>query len=246
MVPQASNVEPTFDGHEAELEQYRSVSLAAIAALVLGLLSPLAVYHPVLWAIPLSGLAVSLVALAQLRAAESQLTGRKAARVGLALCLLFGAAGPARYFSRAYLVRREAERLTDAWMGYLRSGDPAGKYKAHQLLYDAGMRAPLDDSLPAFYQRNPEQARSLSGYEVEPPIRALLSLSPQAVVTWMGPIEHTSDGPRDLVIEQFRVSDPQGPEKEFYVQVSANRTQFVASRPGQWSIGKATKTLTPQ
>jgi hypothetical protein len=246
MVSQASNVEPAFDGHEAELEQYRSISLAAIAALVLGLLSPLSVYHPVLWAIPLSGIAVSLVALAQIRAAEDQLTGRKAALVGFALCLLFGAAGPARFFSRAYFVRREARQLTDEWMSYLRSNEPAGKYKAHQLLYDPGTRAPLDDSLPAFYGRNPEQARSLSGYEMEDPVRALLSLSPQAVVTRMGTLEHSSDGPRDLVIEQFHVSDPQGPNKDFYVQVSANRTQFAASRPGQWSIGKATKTLTPQ
>lgn len=242
MAPLASNVEPAFDGHEADLEQYRSVSVTAIVALVLGVLSPLGLLHPVLWAVPMAGIVVSLTALAQLRSEENQLAGRKAAQLGLALCLLFGAASPARYFSRSYFVRRDARRLADEWLGYLRSGD---RYKAHQLLYDSGLRAPLDEALPAYYQRNPEQQQSLAGFAAEDSIRSLLALSDQAKIEHASTLEHSTDGVRDLVIEQFRVTDPAGENKDFYVQVSLNRTQFSRSNPG-WTVGKTSKTLTRQ
>jgi len=157
--------------------------------------------------------------------------------------VVFAAAGPARYFSRSYFVRQEAQQMADEWLGYLRAGE---RHKAHQLVFDSGQRAPLDDALPRYYERNPEQQRSLATFVGEEPIRAMLSLSDQAIVSNLGPVEHVQEGPRDYVVEQFHVVDPQGPNKDFYVQVTVNRVQLVSGRSAQWSIGKATKTLTPQ
>jgi hypothetical protein len=240
----APDVEPTFDGHEAELEQYRSVSVAAVFALVLGLLSPLAVLHPVLWAVPLAGIVVGLFALFQLRSGAGQLTGRRAAVWGLALCAVFGAAGPARYLSRQSLVRREARQMADQWLGYLRAGD---QYKAHQLIFDPGHRAPLDDALPRYYERNREERTSLAGYVVEEPMKTLLALGDKARIENVGAIEHQSEGQRDVVVQQYRVSYPEaGQTRQFYVQVALTRQLYGRDRLGQWSVGKATMSQTPQ
>jgi len=244
MVPLASNVEPTFDGHESELEQYRSVSVAAVVALVLGLLSPLGLLHPILWSIPLAGIAVALVALRQLHTEERQLTGRKAAWLGLALCLIFGAASPARHFGRGYFVRREAHQLANEWLGYLRSGD---RLRAHQLIYDPSQRAPLDDALPAYYERNPDQQNSLTDFVSAEPVRSLLTLGKDATITPMGAIDHSNEGARDIVVEQFHIVDPQAAkDKDYYLQVSLNRTQYSRVAPAGWAVGKSSRTLNPE
>jgi hypothetical protein len=244
MAPLASDVEPAFDGHESELEQYRSISVTAIVAAVLGLLSPLAMLHPVLWSIPLAGIAVALTAFRQLKTDGDQLTGRKAALLGLALCLIFGAASTARYFGRGYFVRREAHQLAMEWLGYLQAND---RLKAHQWIYDPGMRAPLDDALPAYYERNPDQQKSLADFVAAEPVRSLLALSKDATITPLGVIDHTTEGARDIIIEQFHIVDPQAPtNKDYYLQVALNRTQYTRLAPPGWAVGKSSRTLNPE
>ena len=71
---------------------YHSVSSVAVVALVVGILSPLAFAHVLLWSLPLVGVAVSLAALVQIDRSDGVLIGRKAAIVGLVLSLIAGLA----------------------------------------------------------------------------------------------------------------------------------------------------------
>lgn len=76
-------------------EQYRALSTAAVASLIVGLLSVLAMLDWTLVAIPVSGVLLATVALVKVRRHSEELSGAGLARSGLALSVLFLIAGPA-------------------------------------------------------------------------------------------------------------------------------------------------------
>ncbi len=77
-----------------DYEQYRALSTAAVASLIVGLLSPLAILDWSLVAVPVVGVLVSLLAIVTVRRNRAELSGETLARAGLALSLLFGVIGP--------------------------------------------------------------------------------------------------------------------------------------------------------
>ena len=86
------NVEPDYPSAQAEDEpvdyaQYRALSIAAVVALSLGLISLAALLFPTLLFVPLLGLGFAICALKNLQRHGEELAGRNLARVGLILCL---------------------------------------------------------------------------------------------------------------------------------------------------------------
>jgi hypothetical protein len=75
-------------------EQYRALSTAAVASLILGLLSCLAILDWMLIVVPVVGTALGAYALTSVRRHRDELTGEKLARIGLVLSVLFLVAGP--------------------------------------------------------------------------------------------------------------------------------------------------------
>lgn len=75
-------------------EQYRALSTASVAGLILGLLSPLAILDWIFLVVPLCGVLVSLLALVKVRRNREELSGAPLARMGLILSLAFGILGP--------------------------------------------------------------------------------------------------------------------------------------------------------
>ena len=76
-------------------ERYRALSTSAVASLVIGLLSCLALLDWSLVAIPLVGVALSSFAWWKVKRHRDELTGERLARAGLVLSLVFLVAGPA-------------------------------------------------------------------------------------------------------------------------------------------------------
>jgi hypothetical protein len=89
-----------FDtAHAAESEgylQYRALSSAAVAGLILGMLSPLAMLDWIWVVLPIAGLVVSAVAWRRVSRHRDDLTGMGLAKAGFALSLVFALAGPSR------------------------------------------------------------------------------------------------------------------------------------------------------
>lgn len=85
----------TPESAPSDYEQYRPLATSAVASLIVGLLSFLAILDWTLVAIPVIGVAVSLVALLKIRRSRGELTGAAMAQTGLALSSLFAVAGPA-------------------------------------------------------------------------------------------------------------------------------------------------------
>jgi len=75
----------------SETIAYRPVSKVAVAAVVVGLLSSLALMTPLLWILPLLGIALAIVGLADVARLGAEKVGRAAALLGLALSIGFGA-----------------------------------------------------------------------------------------------------------------------------------------------------------
>lgn len=72
---------------------YRAVSTLAVASLVLGVMAALVFLDWTLAAIGLIGIVVGILAIVKINRNPLELTGRKFAAIGIALCLLFVAGG---------------------------------------------------------------------------------------------------------------------------------------------------------
>jgi Domain of unknown function (DUF4190)/Protein of unknown function (DUF3299) len=78
-----------------QYEHYRALSTAAVASLILGLLSWLAILDWMLIVVPVVGTALGAYALTSVRRHRDEVTGEKLARIGLILSVLFLVTGPA-------------------------------------------------------------------------------------------------------------------------------------------------------
>jgi len=105
-----------------ELGQYQSLSTSAIVALVLGLLSPIAFFSPLLVVVPGFALAVALWALARIKGSEGRLLGTRIAYCGLVLAIVFGVASVTRTQIRSEILRRQANEAAERWLSMLAHG----------------------------------------------------------------------------------------------------------------------------
>jgi len=88
------DVEPVAPAED--YEQYRALSTASVAALIVGLLSPVAILAWTLLVVPLIGIPLGALALVKVRRHRQELTGETLAKTGLILSLAFAVLGPAR------------------------------------------------------------------------------------------------------------------------------------------------------
>ncbi|NOY28620.1 MAG: DUF4190 domain-containing protein [Planctomycetes bacterium] len=112
--------ESSYDADE--LGQYQSLSTSAVVALVLGLLSPIAFFSPLLAVVPGFVFAVALWALARIKGSEGRLLGTRLAYCGLVLAIVFGVASVTRTQIRVEILRRQANEIAEQWLSMLARG----------------------------------------------------------------------------------------------------------------------------
>jgi hypothetical protein len=117
---------------------YRPVSGLAVAALVMGVLSALALTSPLLWGLPLLGVLLAVVALRDVSREGAEKAGRAAALAGLALAIGFGMQALTGRLVARWLMADRARAVTAAWLDAIRDG---------KLVEARGMVAP--DLLPS-------------------------------------------------------------------------------------------------
>jgi hypothetical protein len=131
-------------------QDYRGVSRTAVVAFLVGLVSPLALVHPLSWAIPWIGVPVAWQALRRIAAPNSVVSGRPIALIGLFLTVLFGAWAPTKYLVERNLVVRQSQQFADTWLRLVRGGH---LQEAHRWMLAPYQR---DAPLPTreFYEQN--------------------------------------------------------------------------------------------
>ena len=217
---------------DADIAEYRAVSTAAIVGLIVGLLGPLALSHPLLWTLPAVGAAICLTALVRIAQQTPTLLGRKAALIGLALSILFAAAGPTHWLVYRRLVRQEASQFGLKWFSLLAERQP---HKAHQLTSRAEYRQPFDDTLWEYYGQDSTMRLELTEYVNQPLVRTLLALGPKAEVRYYGIDSQRRANNADEVEAIYAVTYEDDGKKTFFVLLKMHR--FV-NRRGQaaWRV----------
>lgn len=111
------SVDPTGD--------YRPVSSLAVAALVAGCCSAVALVTRFAWVVPLIGVAVSLAALADLSRPDIRKAGRLAALAGLALSIGFGCQAVTTFLVDRWIMGSRARAAATAWIDAVREDRPS-------------------------------------------------------------------------------------------------------------------------
>jgi hypothetical protein len=241
MRPSVPDVHIT-DPQDAEFAAYRVLTGQAVVGLIFGLLAPLALVDPVLWAVPAIGVFFSVWALRRIKRDAATLTGRKLAWAGLSLSLLFAVAAPTDWLVYRRIIRDEAQQFSALWFRYLTHDEPQ---KAHQLTIAPQYRQPLDDHLWAFYRNTPRPRQSLEGYVNLPVVRTLLALGPRAVVRFYDTAGQSQEGNEDAVALLYAVTyEEEGEKKSFFVAVESHRTKLADGSAG-WHIVQADGGVKP-
>ena len=242
MRPSVPDVHIT-DPQDAELAAYRSLAVQAVLGLIFGLLAPLALIDPMLWAAPVLGAMFSWWALRRIRNNEPAFAGRKIAMVGLTLSLLFLAAAPTDWLVYRGMVRDEAQQFSALWFKYLAQDEP---FKAHQLTTAPQLRQPLDDNLQAFYRGGSRVRDDIEAYVNWPLVRTLLALGPKAQVRFYQTTEQARDNADDQVAQCYAVTyDEGGEKKSFFVLVRMMRQKLKNGGAG-WCITRTEGGVRPE
>ena len=107
------------------ISDYRPVSPLAVAALVLGICSAMALVTRFAWVVPLVAAAVAIAALADLARPGPAKAGRRLALAGLALAVGFGAQAVTSAAVDRWIESHRAGAAARAWIDAVRDGRPA-------------------------------------------------------------------------------------------------------------------------
>lgn len=114
-----------MDSYEAdELGRYTSLSALAVATLLVGLLSPVAILVPSFVVVPIAGILLGLFALMRINASSGALSGTKLIYAALALCMFSAVAGPVRVKVRDAAYVNQADHVAREWLAAAVSDNP--------------------------------------------------------------------------------------------------------------------------
>lgn len=216
-----------------QITEYRAVSRAAVASLVLGLLSPLTLVSMLLWIVPALGVALALFALRAISASAGDLTGQKTAWLGLALSTMFATAAPAKIFYTSHVLVDQARPIANAWFQFLQEGEPQ---KALQLTMPALQRRELDERLWDYYSSSHENREQLEGFVASPVPRLVLEYGKKCQARYYDTIRVTHADAADYVELAYAVIYPEGVSKKtLLVAMTIERRQLPEGKIG-WRI----------
>ena len=236
-MPKPDHPAPMFDAADEEVTRYRAVSSLALAGLLAGLLSPLAMWTAVLWLVPLAAVAVSGLALRRIAIRWPELAGRPAAWAGLFLGTTFLVAAPVDDFLYRYYVRQQARQFAEIWIDAVRNGEVL---RAHHLMLDPRQRHPLDSNLAVYYRQNEKWRRMLNLWRNEPTMRTLFALGPKAEIRFY---ETAAEG-ADFAQLTYAVTYPdeeqelktKNAKKTFFITLLMQRSIETGSRRANWTL----------
>lgn len=229
---------PAF--HADDLEQtssYRTLSVLAIISLIFGLASPLCFGGPLLMAIPIVGVAVSILALRRIELNSSILAGRWLAVCGLILCVACATAAPSRDFVLRTIRTHQAKDFGERWITMLLNGQTE---HAFRLTSDATHRPPPPE--PGM----PPQKPAYEVFTEQPTVKSLASAGANAEVRFDDTVECRLQSYWQVVARQkFAIlpsSTPKSaasPSQPFEVVLMMQRAQLPGEARARWLVTNA-------
>jgi hypothetical protein len=155
---------------------YRSLSVPAVIGLLLGLASPLCFGAPLLYVIPIAGVAISVFALLRIGASDGALAGWWAAAAGLALSTAMLVAPVAREYVLSRERTAQATAFATNWLDMIISGQAERAFK----LTNDSLRGPAPPADPALKAEKP--ADPFDTFRENAVVKALLGAGAYAQV----------------------------------------------------------------
>lgn len=218
---------------ESGVDEYKPLSVLAVAGLVFGLLSPLAFVGPLLYIFGIVGAVLSVVALARIGTESPALTGRKLALAGLVLSTVCISIAPSHRLVSRHLLRSEARRFASEWFRFLANNEPR---KAHQLSKSPQQRLTLDDQLWDVYGEDSQLAEGLRIFTEKAPVRKLLAWGDGARIGFCGiPFQGREFGD-DTVTLLYAISPEEEGQKALIVVLNMQRVADAGDGRASWYI----------
>jgi hypothetical protein len=222
---------------DADVVEYRAISVLALFALVLAVASVLAFAHPALWAIPLAAVLVSLLALRRIAENPNRMLGRRVAIFSLLLALSLGAAAVSRSATSIARTRQEAFLITDAWFDAVLHNRLE---TALELMQEPGARQSAGEDLVAHYRNDPKAGTALRSFAAMPLVRALRTVAGKATVRYLKTEEEKALIVSERVTSLWAVTYEQdGQPTTFLVRVALKRDMRAPRLVNFWEIEKA-------
>ena len=220
---------PAFHDDDSEqTSNYRSLSVLAIISLVFGIASPLVLWGPLLMAIPLLGIAISLLALRNIATSGGALAGRWAAITGLALCIASVVTPHSRDFVQRWLRAGDSEKAGRHWLTLLAEGNTE---EAMRLTIDGNRgQAPAEPGAP------PPKETPYQRFQNEPVVKAVTAMGAGAEITFEETLDYVPVSYRNVTLRQrFRVKSA---SSEARVILAIQRAQLRGENMSRWLIAR--------
>jgi len=219
------------------LAEYRSVSKLAVAALLVGLASVLALLSPGLLGLSLLGVILSLLAIRRIARSGGELVGRPAAIVGLVLSLAVGAGLLSHRTTVQRMVAQQAGPWALEWCELVKAGDLE---VALELTRPSSVRRQLDQELVDYYAADETGRQSFEKFSSDEVIEMLSSADESESIVpgdVIAVIPIGNGGYR--VVQEFWLgsnSEAGGEPAGRAFQLQLDRTASSAKIPGAWHI----------
>lgn len=218
-----------------ELTQYRSLNVWAVLSLVVGLLSPVALWHPALWWVPVLAMALASLGRWQIARSPEVWLGRWPAALALVLGGFFLVCAPVRYLSLHWLIEKQSEQFVLAFTDAVREGRLQA---AHQATLEPKYRQPVGTDLADYYQRSPEEQADLDAYFNMGVAKALAALGKNCRVELQKVDYMVFEGNTQRVVASYAVFQDDPLEPVLRLQTDVHR---ITDRSGTnwWLVGFA-------
>ena len=224
---------------EADLQQYGAISPLAVGALLLGLLSFLALSSLLLLVVPIAAAVAALLALKRIDGSDGALIGRTPALIGMICALLFASIAVTSAVSRSHTLESRARSFGDRWLQLVTRGD---LQRAHQLHLPLAERQLPSSSLADYYSGNEDAQSQLDQFFNDPLAKAVRGLGEDT--PWAGEVvETTVYGDLEHIALRYRPPGEQAGEPllDFILVVERAST----ATGGVWRVAQLAEPVDP-
>ena len=163
--------------------EYHRVSILAIIAFLLGIISSGALIGKVLLALPVTGLGVGLLAISKINSSEGHYSGRKLAQWGIFFSVLFGVAAIARPPIFQEIVGRQSQKFAQDWLQLLVHGNSKQALKYVSMKAKSQL-APRDSQGKPDFKDDMVEEVILQNFCAQPIIQQLQAAGMQTVIRY--------------------------------------------------------------
>jgi hypothetical protein len=226
---------------------FGTISVLSLVSLVLGLAAPLCVLAPLLYAIPIAGAAVSLLAIGRIAASGGALIGRKAATIALALCVASASAAWAHTALANALFSRQARQAALEWFELVQAGELRRAFDRTVASTQSPPPPPPVNSLEASAGPAPDPFQQFCDHPV---VKRLPAAGQGREVVYVRDLGFDAGVRGDRRIRQeFSIgnSADSSDRSAMHVQLTMQRTRSDSATPNRWLVSDLpSEALGPQ